>query len=151
MENTQGMSVLGEDDKQNLLKAGKWARFIAIANFVSVALAVPGLVMMLFNAGMYNSVYSSAGLPDGFFTIYALVLLPLLALALIVNLYLYNFATNALKAVATDNNVAVSTALANLGKYFRFNGIVLIVAVSFCVLIMVGAIIAIAVMGVSAL
>ena len=98
--------------------AAKWARFLAIVGFVFIGLFV--LVALIMGSFMANSPLNEAGIPIGFLSgLY----IAMSALYFFPTLYLYRFATKALRAIRSDNNTELTESFMNLRNMFRFVGI----------------------------
>ncbi len=141
MEETKGRIVIGEDDRAHLKRAGKWAQFIAIVQFIFIGVGFFSALAMLATGGSMSTAMAHAGMPAGFFTWYALFLIIMLVLAFFITIYLSRFASRTIRAVEQGNDAVMTEAFYNLGKYFRLQGIVLIVCFSIFVLSLIGAII----------
>lgn len=148
MEETIGRIAIGEADRAHLKTAAKWSKFLAIVQFICIGLMlVIALMMMLAGGVMKASMAEVPGwgdMPAGFFTGYGVVLILIMVLMFFITLYLYNFAVKTLKAIAEGNDAVMTEAFANLGKYFRIQGILLIIYFAFLALaFVVGIIVAI--------
>jgi hypothetical protein len=130
-----------EADKAKLKTAATWARFIAIISFVIYGLSIVGMLFGLLAIGIAGStpaipqMYGSMG--QTYYIVLFSVCIVLYIVMLLPTLYMYNFAVKALDAVVEDNEAAMSESLANLRKYFKFQGIWLIVSMAIGVLMVV--------------
>jgi hypothetical protein len=153
MEETQVQIAIGEAGKAHLAKAAKWAKFIAVIQFIYIGIVLAGLIIMMLGAAVagasfpemtgMSGMYGNPGLPRVFWIVYAVVMIPFLLLIFFFTLYLYRFATNTLQAVREGNDEVMTGAFANLGKFFCIQGIVIIVALAFVALAIVAAIVAV--------
>ena len=159
MEENRGHIAIGEADRAHLTRAAKWAKFIAIVQFVGIGLGILGCILMLLagivaGASMPEiygmSEYSefsdvsgaTAGLTAGFLIWYSIFFLVMIAVSVFLALYLYNFANKTLQAVTYGNDAMMTEAFANLGRYFRLSGIMLIITFALVILMIIGVIIA---------
>lgn len=134
-----------------LEKAAKWAKFIAIVNFIGIGLGLIGMLFMLLGmiiAGAsfseISGIYGMAGIPGistGIVIGYLVFLVVILAVAIFLALYLLRFATKTLAAIQEGNEVAMTEALANLARYFQLSGILIIISLAFAVMIVLFAVI----------
>jgi hypothetical protein len=122
----------------HLKRAGVWARFIAIVQFIGIGFGLIGALIMLLAGGAMSPALSEIpGLPSGFFTWYALFIIVMLVVQLFLAIFLIRFASNTLRAIEQGNDAAMTEAFANLGKYFLLTGILIIVAIAFVVLMFI--------------
>ncbi len=151
MENITNEMKITAADKANLTTAAKWARFIAIVNFVMIGLVVAAMLFMVL--GMAIAGLALPGVTAGvtsFMIVYLIIMMAVLLVALMPALYMYRFASKALDAVESDNQEIMSESLANLRRYFKFNGVLLAIVLGLYLLMFVIAIIAAAVGAVGA-
>ena len=125
---------INEESKAYLAETAKWARFISIVGFVMLGIAaIACLGILIFSSSMAMAMGGVMGAMGGaFWTAYAIVLLIALAIGFIPTLYQYNFATKA-KAALEENGdeAAITESFEFLKKYYKFNGIVMIVVLGF--------------------
>ena len=145
MEETRGHIAIGEADKVHLRRAGKWASFIAIVQFIFIGLGLVAALFMLLGASLANASMAEMTemreMPAGFMTWYAIFVILTMVVSFFLALYLFRFATKTLSAIDQDNAAAMTEAYANLGKYFRLSGIFMIIVFALIVLMIVFAII----------
>ncbi len=135
MENIANEMKITAVDKANLTTAAKWARFIAIVNFVMIGIAIACLLFA--TLGMAIADVAIPGFTDAhttFMIVYMIVMMAVMLIALFPALYLYRFADKALAAVEVDDQGAMSESLANIRRYFKFNGIMMIILLALYVL-----------------
>jgi hypothetical protein len=133
-----GISGLDARERQNIVTAARWAKFIAIVQFVMLGLGVAGMVFMLLGMGiagvtmpgMYGSMMGPAMI-----IMFVCMLIIMLA-AFLPALFMFRAANRALAAVEDQNTEAASDALLNLKRMFKFQGILLIVSLVMYLLIM---------------
>jgi len=129
--------------KSNLLETARWAKFLAIVGMiVLVLLAIAYIVGFSFLntvGGVDNSYYENQfplqmriGMIIGSIIMIAIAFFPLL--------YLLQFSNRMKTAMAANDQEALATAFLNLKKYFRYIGILVIIALALYALIFVIAI-----------
>jgi hypothetical protein len=139
MEETKGRIVIGEDDRTHLRRAGKWAQFIAIVQFIGIGIGFIGALITLLAGGVAGASMSQIpGMPAGFFIWYPIFIILMLVLQFFLALFLIRFASRTLRAIEQGNDAVMTEAFANLGKYFRLMGIILIVTIALVILLLVG-------------
>ncbi len=142
MENIANEMKITAVDKANLTTAAKWARFIAIVNFVMIGIGVAAMLFVVL--GMAIADMALPGFTEAsttFMLVYMIVMIAVLLIALLPALYLWRFADKALTAVEADDQEAISGSLANLRRYFKFTGVLTIVGLALYALIIIIAII----------
>ncbi len=149
MEETTGRIAIGEADRTHLTTAAKWAKFIAIVQFVMMGIMLVCVFFILLGATVagasfpeMSGMYGTPGLPAGFWIWYSAFLLALIAVSIFLALYLYRFAVKTLRALHEGNDSEMTEAFANLGKYFRLSGILVIISLALIPLVMIFAVIA---------
>lgn len=172
---TSGTSVLSHADAEALRGTAKWARFLAIVNFVFLGLM---LLFGIFAGSMMSKMGSMAGaaqeaqmeqmrelqeqmqgsgmegmedvdleaiqgmqggMNSGAMamagTMYTIVILIAVAIAFFPTLLLFQFGTRTLKALDGSGDAAILTAGLNAHRrYYKFAGIIMIIALSFMAL-----------------
>lgn len=103
-----------------LRTAATWARIVALLAFISAGL---GLLVAFFEPG------DTAGKAGG--VIGAIISG---AISVIINLYLYRFATQVTAGLSSMNQDSVTTGINNLRVYFKILGIILIIVLGLVVL-----------------
>jgi RsiW-degrading membrane proteinase PrsW (M82 family) len=124
--------------------SAKWARFLAIIGFIGIGLMVLG-ALILFVVGAAQSgrsSYDGYGYyrrdPFGGFPVALLGVGYLIGAVLYFFpvLYLNNFATRMLNALAMRDNVALESSFEQLRNHYRFLGILTIVMIAVYLLLM---------------
>jgi hypothetical protein len=143
---TTGRIVIGETDRRHLTRAARWARFIAIVQFVYCGVCALSFIAMLIGmtvAGASMGEMSTMFLmwPKAAVVAYFVFLLALMGVMLILTIYLYRFAVKTLAAIDRGDDALMTEAFANLGRHYRLYGIMMLVCLALVVLIIVGAII----------
>ena len=118
---------LGEDTLKIINRARKWTMFLAVAGFIFLGLiVVMGLLTGTFLSA-FNHGDQTPGLPD------LLLIIGFAAAALIIFFpvfSLFRFSTHAAAAVHSRDPVELHKAFRYLRRFFRFLGIILILAVA---------------------
>lgn len=115
--------------KDQLLGMATWARIIAVAAFFSMALS---FIVMLTRGG--KSVSGSGTMASiGKAGELAGVIISTI-IGVILNLFLYRFATQAKRALETTDQTLLEGGLNNLTGYFKMMGILLLIVLVFVVL-----------------
>ena len=118
---------------QYLETSAKWARFLAIVGFVMIGFMVLGAIGM--GAMMSNPMMEEMPFPiGGIMFLYV----AMAALYFFPTLYLYRFATQALKAVKTENSMDLTESLLNMRNCYRFVGIMTVIVIGLYVLLLIG-------------
>ena len=121
-----------------LRDADRWAKFLAIAGFifcglfVVVAILVLSLLSSLFNSVGAQGVYGIGALPIAF--VYVLIAV----LNFFPCLYLYNFATRMQTALRSNDQEQLNTSFRNMRAFYRFVGVMMIIALGFFLLGILG-------------
>ncbi len=126
-------------------ETARWARFLAILGFITCGLLVlVGLFAGTFMAGTMSSMNMGGAsmLSGGFFTLlYILIAI----ICFLPSLYLFRFATKTRTALRNNDQETLSESFKNLKSYFKFYGIVAIIALGFYAIAIVAAIVGAAV------
>jgi hypothetical protein len=132
-------------DKANLKTTAVWARFIAVVTFIVLGMGIVGMLFGLLTVWVAGSTPAMTQAYGSMGRAYYIVLFSVCIIYYLVmflpTLYMYRFANQSQDAVEKDDEAVMSQSLVNLRKYFKFQGIVLIVSLGLCVLIIFGAII----------
>lgn len=132
-ENNTGLQIT-EQTIRNLNITRKWAKFIAIVNFVFLGLlALVAIFLIIAGAGLGMSL----NMPSFPFSIVGIVYLVIIAIAFIPNLYLFKFATNMGRAINLREQMSSEQSFRYLMAYFRFIGILLLISVCIYVLMII--------------
>jgi len=128
---------LSDQAKDFLKETAKWAKFIAIVNFVFIAFMVIGSFSV---ATLFNSIPEMAdnpafalmggGMIAGIYLFFA-------AIWFIPNLYLFQFATKTQRAVKANDGPMMTEALGKLKSHYKFWGIFMAIIIGFYLLIFV--------------
>jgi len=120
---------LDPQGSQYLLDASKWAKFLSIVGFVFTGLMV--ILSLVLGSFIDASMSSMGGFAGGIgggviTTMYIFIAL----IWFFPCLFLFRFATNAQKALATNETEKITESLKNLKSCFRFMGIFTIIILS---------------------
>jgi hypothetical protein len=114
----------------DLREAARWARFLAIVNFVFLGLA--GLGILTIGSFMGSSASSDpTGVTSAFGGVILFSYVVLLAIAFFPVLYLYRFGTLGRQAADHRSQPALNDALANIKAHYRFVGIIMLIGLAF--------------------
>ncbi len=117
-----------------LRETARWAKLLAIIGFVIAGLIA---IMALFAGTLISTLgmFTGSGYLGPAAGVIMTVLYLLVALLVFIPaLYLFRFSGKATAALTITNEGGFAEAMMNLKSYFKFNGIVAIVALSFYVL-----------------
>lgn len=139
--NTDEKLDLNEIAVNYLKETAKWGKFLAIVQFVGIAL----VVLIAFIIGIFlpemNSAFSQAsalppGLGGGFIMAMYLILAVIMFFPA---LYLYNYSIKLKSAIEEKNSEVLMEAFKNQKSLYKFFGIFTIVMIAFYAIIFVGA------------
>lgn len=131
-QNTSNLFELHIDHQSNayLRETAKWARFLAIVGFIICALLV---IIALFAGSVIAS--GLGGFGDGGFAglgVVVTIFYVLVALLLLFpNLYLFRFGGQMQTALRNNDQALLASAFGNIKSYFKFIGILTIIALAF--------------------
>ena len=123
-----------------ITESDKWSRFLAIVwfilcgLFILFALFAGSLIASLYN----NTLYGGAG--AGLGGMMVVIYLIFAAIQVIPNIFRYQFATKALRAIRTNDQALLNESLGKLKTYNKYWGILTIIILSIYVLIFLFAI-----------
>ena len=124
-----------------LRDAARWAKFLAVAGFIFCALFVVVAILVLsLLSSLFNSVGANgvAGIgPAPIAVVYILIAL----LNFFPCLYLYNFAVKMQMALNTNDQEQLTTSFKNMRAFYRFVGVMMIIALGFFLLGILGMVI----------
>lgn len=101
-----------------LQTAATWARIVAIVGFISGGLSLLGFI---FGAPSANAA-AVAGT--------TLLMLPFIVVGVIINVFLFKFATNILASLSNMSQVQFNEGVNNLRTYFKIISILIIIALA---------------------
>lgn len=115
-----------------LESTAKWARFLAILGFIGLGLMViAALIMFVMGAAISGRTYGRygggmMGFPAGLVGVSYLIMAVLYFFPI---LYLNNYATRMLQAIAMRDSAALESSFEQLRNHYRFVGILTIVVI----------------------
>lgn len=117
-----------------IVETAKWSRFLAIIGFICCGLILLGAI----GVGTVSN-YAGSGLASDFYAagmggFVVILYICLAALCFFPNLFRYQFATKALRAIRDNDQPLLVESLAKLKSLHKFLGILTIIMVSFFVL-----------------
>jgi len=124
LEQKTGTLEVTEDSKKYLKTAATWSKFIAIVQFVAMGFLIFAALIM-FIAGSFMESY--ANMPFSL-SIIGWCYLVIGIVVFFPTRYLYLFAKKAAKAVATHDTLEMEDAFKNMKSYWKFTGIMMVVA-----------------------
>ncbi|AXY78273.1 hypothetical protein D3H65_31635 [Paraflavitalea soli] len=125
-----------------ITESAKWSRFLAIVWFIICGLFV---LFALFAGSLIASLYSNTlygGAGAGIGGMMIVIYLILAAIQVVPNIFRYQFATKALRAIRTNDQALLNESLGKLKTYNKYWGVVTIIILSIYVLIFLFAILA---------
>lgn len=149
MEQTNESLFALEFDQQAasyISESAKWSRFLAIVSFVFLGLFILGIlfagsfIMSTLSGGSMS--YGSAGSGLGGLIIF--IYLVIAVVLTIPNIFRYQFATKALRAIRNNDQALLNESLGKLKTYNKYWGILTIIIISFYVLIFLFALLGVA-------
>ncbi len=135
--NTNLLDLHVDQRAQSVLRVtSKWAKFLSIVGFIFCGLFV---LIGVFAGSVFSSMgqytTSSSPVPAAMMGIMMTVIYIVMAIVYFFPcLYLFKFSTRMQVALRNNDQNQLTTSLASLKSYFKFLGIVTIIALSFCVL-----------------
>ena len=135
---------IGEKGLEYLKEAAKWGKFLAIVGFVVVGLIAVGSLFM----GTIFSNLPQGDMPLPFPSSILTVMYLLMALLYFFpTLYLYQFSTKTLEAIARKEDNLLENGLEKLKSLFKFMGVLTVIVLGFYALAFVVSMIGILVAG----
>jgi len=125
-------SILINDEIREYLKeTAKWAKFLAIIGFIGLGLMVIAIIALLFLDGYTGFVNRIGSFNLGF------------NILLVFFYYypincLYKFSVDINKGLNSKDQELFTSGFKNLKLLFKFQGVVIIVSISFCIFIFLG-------------
>lgn len=137
------------NDRQNILTAARWAKFLAILGFIVLGIMALFLLLMLLGLSAAGTTLPGmeafgANMPKIISGTIALLIVTIVVL--LIEFYplffMYRFAERAIKAVENNNGVLMSESFLNLRRYFKFVGILTVIVLALYLLAIVISLIA---------
>lgn len=128
----------------HLKEAASWGKFLGMIGFVYSGLIAVGAIFAATMLTKFSSSYS--GTVGGGSVLagggVGIIYLAMAGVVFFMSMYLFRFAKNTQQAVKTNDQEALAVAFSNLKIYFRFAGIITVIALIFTVLGVIGVLIA---------
>lgn len=124
LDNPFNISLEG-NTRELLLTAATWARIIAIVAFVSAGLSV------------LNAIIGKPGISGAASIFSIMIALIMAAITVVINLFLYRFATNSTESLSNMSQVQFNEGIGNLKTYFKILGIIIIIVLAIIALIFI--------------
>ncbi|MCL2435499.1 MAG: hypothetical protein FWD09_05100 [Lentimicrobiaceae bacterium] len=143
LEQKTGTLEVTENSKNYLKTASVWSKFIAIVQFVAIVfLILTALSMFAFGSlmGSYANMPFSLSIIGWFYLVIGVVVF-------FPTRYLYLFAKKAAKAVLMNDTLEMEAAFRNMKSYWKFTGIMMIVALGLSITVIPVVVIAAALSG----
>lgn len=109
--------------RELLLTAATWARVIAVVGFITAGLSILSAIVGKAGAGSAQMVGSIFGALIG------------AAITVVINIFLYRFATNTTTSLSNMSQVQFNEGVGNLKTYFKILGIFIIIGIALVFLI----------------
>lgn len=136
--NTQGHSPLTPLDTDILRRTAKWARFLSIVGFISIALMLlAGIFAGSLMGGLMGRQSAMTGMPmnnvmGAMGTLYTVIFIFIAVLYFFPLLFLYRFSSRALQAVnGAFDGTAFTGSLDSLRKLFTYVGVLTAIVLCF--------------------
>lgn len=124
-----------------LRTAGKWGKFIAIANFVFIGLTIFGFIFGgVSSLVMLASMGSGLGGGEVFMTLFIGLMGISILFGAYLNYKLYLFSTNAIRAADLQDSQALTISIASLKTLLKVFGVILAIFLGFYALLFLFAI-----------
>lgn len=142
--------ALNEDNRDDLRETARWARFLAIVGFIFCGLfIISGIFLgqMMANMSTMSSRFQDMEMGDrapaagGMSVMFTIIYVLIALLYFFPCLYLFRFSSAMIQAMDTDEQPRLDHSLRNLKSFFKFIGILTIIALCFYVIGMLGFII----------
>jgi hypothetical protein len=120
-----------ENSKNYLKTTAAWSKFLAIIYFIGIGFMVLCALMMIPMGAFLNS-YTSTPIP---FSLMGLFYLAIAVVIFFPALYLFRFSKKTQHAFTTQDTLELEDAFKNMKSYWKFTGIIMIVALALCVIV----------------
>lgn len=123
--------AINQESREYLRETAKWAKFIAIIQFVVIGLVlvIIILVALFMGTALLSKGFGGSVLPVAAGIGAVIYYVAILAIWFIPYYFLNRFSTKMKVALATDNETELSESLRNLKSFSKFNGIMLLIVV----------------------
>lgn len=132
---------LNGEDRDNLLTAAKWSRFLGIVGYVGTALIALVALVLIVGMSTFSSAVSETGLGATFSASIGIFYLFFAAIQFFISKYLYNFGISTRQAIESNSANSLSDGFKNLKSFFSLIGIMTAVLIGLYALIFVFALI----------
>ena len=132
-QNTQTLEVT-ENAKMYLKTASSWTNFMAIINFIGIAImALAGIILLV---ALRNPAMGVADvLSGGLYSYVGLFYIALAGIMVFPALYLLQFSQKMKKALASQDTLVMEDAFKKMKAYWKFTGILTIVVIALCIIL----------------
>ncbi|MCW3091306.1 MAG: hypothetical protein JWP81_2375 [Ferruginibacter sp.] len=131
--------LIDSDINLHLKETAAWGKFLAVIGFVYSCLIAVGAIFAASMFSRLSTAYgsgASAGLLAGGSV--AIIYLAIAAVVFFMSMHLFRFAKKTQLALQGNDQLILSEAFRNLKIYFRFTGIITLIALVFSVLGVIG-------------
>ena len=119
-----------ENSKIYLKTATMWSKFIAIMGFIGIGFMVLGAITIIPMSALVPT-YSPSPIP---YSALGILYLVMAAIIFFPTLYLLRFSQQTKRALELSNALELEEGFRNMKRYWKFQGIMLIVGMAFCII-----------------
>jgi len=124
---------LGQQAKNYILEASKWATFLSIIGFIGIGL----MIILSFTIGTVLAnipVETMGGISPQFFSFFYLIIAGVYFIPVF---YLFQFGSKTKQAIINNDTDALTFGLKKLKSHYKFLGIISIIGISFYIILMI--------------
>lgn len=124
---------LGQQAKNYILEASKWATFLSIIGFIGIGL----MIILSFTIGTVLAnlpVEMMGGISPQFFSFFYLIIAGVYFIPVF---YLFQFGSKTKQAIMNNDTDVLTFGLKKLKSHYKFLGIISIIGISFYIILMI--------------
>jgi len=124
---------LGQQAKNYILEASKWATFLSIIGFIGIGL----MIILSFTIGTVLAnlpVETMGGISPQFFSFFYLIIAGVYFIPVF---YLFQFGSKTKQAIINNDTDVLTFGLKKLRSHYKFLGIISIIGISFYIILMI--------------
>ncbi len=124
---------LGQQAKNYILEASKWATFLSIIGFIGIGL----MIILSFTIGTVLAnlpVETMGGISPQFFSFFYLIIAGVYFIPVF---YLFQFGSKTKQAIINNDTDVLTFGLKKLKSHYKFLGIISIIGISFYIILMI--------------
>ena len=124
---------LGQQAKNYILEASKWATFLSIIGFIAIGL----MIILSFTIGTVLAnlpVETMGGISPQFFSFFYLIIAGVYFIPVF---YLFQFGSKTKQAIINNDTDVLTFGLKKLRSHYKFLGIISIIGISFYIILMI--------------